>query len=39
MEREDYDWDDGATTYLEDHAWTLSRDGSAEPPQRGGFRA
>jgi ABC-type polysaccharide/polyol phosphate transport system ATPase subunit len=35
--REDFDWDDGARVYLENHNWTLSREGSADAPQRGGF--
>jgi lipopolysaccharide transport system ATP-binding protein len=37
VERQDFDWDDGTRVYLEDHSWTLTRDGSADAPQRGGF--
>jgi hypothetical protein len=37
IERQDYDWDDGTSTYLEDHSWTLARDGSGDAPQQGGF--
>ncbi|MGH7653756.1 MAG: ABC transporter ATP-binding protein [Gemmatimonadaceae bacterium] len=37
IERQDWDWDDGARAYLEDHRWTLAREGSADGPQRGGF--
>jgi lipopolysaccharide transport system ATP-binding protein len=37
LERQDFDWDDGTRVYLEDHSWTLARDGSTDAPQRGGF--
>ena len=39
IERQDYDWEDGTSTYLEDHEWTLVRDGSGDAAQRGGFHA
>jgi lipopolysaccharide transport system ATP-binding protein len=39
LEREDYDWDEGAAAYVEDYAWTLARDGSPESPQQGGVHA
>lgn len=38
VERQDWDWDDGTRAYLEDHRWTLTRDGSSDAPQQGGFR-
>ena len=37
--REEYDWDEGTSAYLEDHSWTLAREGSHDAPQRGGFHA
>ncbi len=37
LQREDFDWDDGERAYLENHSWTLARDGSPDAPQRGGF--
>jgi lipopolysaccharide transport system ATP-binding protein len=39
VEREEYDWDESTSAYLEDHTWTLARDGSPDSPQRGGFHA
>jgi lipopolysaccharide transport system ATP-binding protein len=39
VEREEYDWDDGTSAYVEDHFWTLVREGSQDAPQRGGFHA
>jgi lipopolysaccharide transport system ATP-binding protein len=39
IEREDYDWDDGTSSYVEDHVWTLTRHGSPDAPQHGGFHA
>jgi lipopolysaccharide transport system ATP-binding protein len=38
VERQDWDWDDGTRAYVEDHTWTLTRDGSSDAAQRGGFR-
>jgi ABC-type polysaccharide/polyol phosphate transport system ATPase subunit len=38
VDRQDWDWDDGTRAYLENHSWTLARDGSADAPQRGGFQ-
>jgi lipopolysaccharide transport system ATP-binding protein len=37
IERQDWDWDDRPRAYLEDHTWTVQRDGSGDVPQRGGF--
>jgi lipopolysaccharide transport system ATP-binding protein len=37
LEREDYEWDTDNSAYIEDHAWTLARDGSSDAPHRGGF--
>ena len=37
VERQDWDWDDESRSYLEDHTWTLTRAGSDDEPQRGGF--
>ena len=37
IERQDYNWEAGESAYLEDHEWTLARDGSSDAPQRGGF--
>lgn len=38
IERQDWDWDDGTRAYVEDHSWTLVRDGSADAPRHGGFQ-
>lgn len=38
VERDEWDWDDGTRAYVEDHSWTLEREGSTDSPQRGGFR-
>ncbi len=37
LERAEYEWETGDCVYLEDHRWTLARDGSADAAQQGGF--
>jgi lipopolysaccharide transport system ATP-binding protein len=37
IERQDYDWEEGTCAYIEDHAWTITRSGANDAPQRGGF--
>jgi len=37
VERQDYEWESGQGAYVEDHSWRLSRDGSGDAPQQGGF--
>ncbi len=39
IERQDYEWEEGTSAYLEDHEWVLARDGSSDAPQRGQFHA
>ena len=38
LERPEYEWTAGDCAYLEQHRWTLAREGSPDPPQEGGFR-
>jgi lipopolysaccharide transport system ATP-binding protein len=37
IERPEYDWDEGTSAYIEDHEWTLVREGSGDAAQKGGF--
>jgi lipopolysaccharide transport system ATP-binding protein len=37
IERPEYEWENGDCAYLEDHRWTLSREGTQDAPQQGGF--
>ena len=37
IERAEYEWEGGDCAYLEDHRWTLSREGAPDAPQQGGF--
>ncbi len=37
LEREDFEWENDECAYLEDHRWTLAREGSPETPQQGSF--
>jgi lipopolysaccharide transport system ATP-binding protein len=36
-ERPEYEWENGDCAYLENHRWTLSREGAQDAPQHGGF--
>jgi ABC-type polysaccharide/polyol phosphate transport system ATPase subunit len=37
IERQDWDWNDEQRTYVEDHSWTLEREGSNDAAQHGTF--